>query len=762
MQNGCIACSRAVPAGETRFCCPGCSAVYTIVEQLNLEGAAKDERVAQLLEGVFPGGKDIDSREVELENGEALSLMIEGMVCPACAWLVHHRLTKLSGVGSVNVNFLAETCDLQFDPMLLAREEVESVINHLGYRTYESDGERGGFDYFRFGAGWFFALNAMMISFVVYSAESWSVPITMQRVCSVLLALFGTLVPLYAARSTMQAGFRQLTLGAFRMESLVVVSTTAAWIYSMWAMMGGEFDRLYFDVVTLLLMLIESGNLITGSFYRRLHQRVSSLALKLPKKARIGDVDFAAVDEMEPGQAFTVLRDEVVPTDGVAVTGAEFDFSLITGESIGVWMEPGSLVGAGARLLSDEAALRVPPAGRSNLLERMVASTIEAFNTKREQLTLGDRISQVFVPLVALIGVSVFVIQFVSGSATEGFSRLLGVLIVACPCAFGIAEPLVLTAAIEQVRRWGIQCFNGSILAYKPTRIIFDKTGTLTRGTPEVTEVHWLVEENTQWLDMLASLENGVEHPVARACVGLGRPKPVENRVIERTTVTAEVEGKRYRAGNAATYPQVEIPASMAASTLVLFGDDEQCYLVVALRDMERPESVDVLKRMRTLGMSASIFSGDRQPVVDDLAMRVNIEDARGEMSSTDKQDEICRLQKQGETVMMVGDGINDAQALAAADVGVAVYSGQVPAKMSSDGVFLKPGIEALRAIPMMQRKVRKKIRLNYGWAFLYNSVGVVLAAMGWLSPKYCAVGMVFSNLVVVYNSIVGMELKQR
>ena len=287
MQDGCIVCGRAIPAEETTFCCPGCAAVHTIVEQLNLEGAAKDERVAQLLEGVFPGGEEVDSHEVELENGEGLSLMIEGMVCPACAWLVHHRLTKLSGVGGVNVNFLAETCDLQFDPMVLGQEQVEETIRKLGYRAYESGDTRAGVDYFRFGAGWFFALNAMMISFVVYSAESWSVPVTMQWVCSILLALFGTLVPVYAARSTMRAGFRQLSLGAFRMESLVVVSTTAAWVYSMWAMVSGQFERLYFDVVTLLLMLIESGNLITGSFYRRLHQRVSSLALKLPKKARI-------------------------------------------------------------------------------------------------------------------------------------------------------------------------------------------------------------------------------------------------------------------------------------------------------------------------------------------------------------------------------------------------------------------------------------------------------------------------------------------
>ncbi|MFL2859918.1 MAG: cation transporter, partial [Pontiellaceae bacterium] len=232
MSSGCKVCGRPVPRGEKQYCCPGCAAVYTIIEQLNLEGAAKDERVAQLLEGVFPGGEEVESHDIELENGESLSLIIDGMVCPACAWLVHNRLTKLEGVGGVNVNFITETCELQIDPMRLGREEVEMAVADLGYRTYDSGTVRDGIDYFRFGAGWFFALNTMMISFVVYSAESWSVPLTMQWVCSLFLVIFGTWVPLYAARDTMRMGFRQIRLGAFRMESLVVVSTTAAWIYS--------------------------------------------------------------------------------------------------------------------------------------------------------------------------------------------------------------------------------------------------------------------------------------------------------------------------------------------------------------------------------------------------------------------------------------------------------------------------------------------------------------------------------------------------
>ena len=174
-----------------------------------------------------------------------------------------------------------------------------------------------------------------------------------------------------------------------------------------------------------------------------------------------------------------------------------------------------------------------------------------------------------------------------------------------------------------------------------------------------------------------------------------------------------------------------------------------------------RTESQRLIEQIKQLAIRPSIFSGDRQEVVNRLSDALNIADAHGAMSSEDKQHGIEQLQKDGETVLMVGDGINDAQALATADIGIAVYSGQVPAKMSADGVFLKPGIDALTAIPLIQQRVRKKIRLNYGWAFLYNSIGVLLAASGWLSPKYCAVGMVFSNLVVVYNSIFGMKVKK-
>jgi heavy metal translocating P-type ATPase len=762
MAEHCIVCDRSVPGGAGEFCCPGCAAVHTIVGKMGLDGSARDERISQLLEGVFPGGEEMDGAESEIEHGQELCFLVGGMVCPACSWLVHHSLEKLPGVGSVNLNFIAETCTLTFDPMKLGKDDIARKIKTLGYQFHEGgESDRSGYDYFRFGAGWFFALNNMMLSFVVYSAESWDVPVAMQVVCSLLLALFGTLVPLYAARNTMLAGFRQIMMRQFRMESLVFLSSVAAWIYSVYSMLTGDFAHLYFDVVALLLMLIETGNLISGSFYKKLSRRVSSLAWHLPKKARIDRAtdEYDAVGQLQPGQEFCVMRGELVPTDGILMAPAEFDFSLITGESHGVSLEQGHYVGAGAKLLSDDALLAVPTGGRSNLIQKIVESTIEAFNTRKQQLSLGDKISQVFVPIVFSTGVLVFFANLLWGDRNEAIIRLLSVLIVACPCAFGIAEPMVLTAAIEKIRGLGIQIFNGAVLALKPDVAVFDKTGTLTRGAPEVHEIVWLTREEPDHLNILASLENGIEHPIARALTQVGTPRAVTERTIARTVVSAKVDGKHYLAGNAELFPSIGIPQGLENSTIVMFGNADECFLVAGLKDALRDESKTLVAELKAAGVEPLIFSGDRKAVVRQVAEELGIADYRAEMDSGQKQEEIAALQRQGKTVMMVGDGINDAQALAAADFGLAVFSGQIPAKMSADGVFMVPEIGKLRDLPFMQRKVRRKIRQNYGWAFLYNIVGMFLAGVGWLSPKYCAVGMVFSNLVVIFNSMYGMNL---
>ena len=760
MNPTCKICYREVPNKKDEFCCPGCAAVYEIVNQLELEGAAKDERIKMLLEGVFPSGKDIKNCITKIDNPEESSFNVLGMVCPACAWLIHNRLSKLDGISDLNINFISELCEVSFDPKKLGNDDIYNCIKELGYEIQKSLSDDKLVDIFRFGAGWFFALNCMMISFVVYSSEVWQVPILIKWICSFLLLVFGTLVPFYAAKKTLQVGFKQISSYSFRMESLVVLSTLSAWLYSIIALVNGDFQKLYFDVVALLLMLIETGNLITHTFYKKLYKRVYSLTTQLPKKIRTVNNNFTSIDSLKPGLEFFVQRNELIPTDGILLNNAEFDLSLISGESSGLWIEKGQFIGAGSRLLSENATLVVPPSGQSNLLENIVENTINAFNSKKDKITIGDKISQYFVPSVIGIGLIILFFNLLNGYYQDGFYRLLSILIVACPCAFGIAEPLVLTAAVDKMRKYGIQFLNGSVLSLKPNYIIFDKTGTLTQGKPSINNLVWLVEEKKELLDILSSIESGIDHPVAKACTLLGTIKSVENRIISDYEISAEYNGKRYKAGSSKIFPMIDIPHELKDKTIVLFGDENNCFLIIALEDNIKEESYSVIESLNFLNAKSLIFSGDRQEVATKVGNQLKINESFGLMTSDEKRNEIQKIQENGNTVLMVGDGINDSQALAAADIGLSVYSAEASAKMSSDGVFLQPNINSLKIFPKIITMVRKKIFFNYAWAFLYNIIGIFLASMGWLSPKYCAVGMVFSNFVVIYNSSIWPKIK--
>ncbi len=770
-ENQCILCGRGIADDIVQFCCPGCAAIYQIVENMSLSGVAREERVQALLRGIFPNGLDSDPIDFvtpnpEDEDDEAtatdqeLSFQLGGMVCPACAWLIHNTLSSKPGIHQININFIAETCTLTYDPMRIGQEAIHAQVESLGYRAMAAGETGAGYNYYRFGAGWFFAVNAMMLAVVVYVADWIDIPPAMEWVCSLLLFVFGTLTPFCATPHILTAGFQQLARRHFRMESLIVVSCTGAWLYSVFSLLRGDFASLYFEVVALLLMLIETGNLMTSSFYRRLSQRIHALRAQLPKKARIDEagLHFQNIEDLQPGDTFYAQRQELIPTDGLLIDAAEFDFSLISGESAGVTLEPGQVVGAGAKLVSEQVRLSVPPTGRSSLIENIIESTIAAFNTRKDQASLGDRISTVFVPVVFALTTAVFVFTLSQHAFEEAFTRALSMLVVACPCAFGIAEPLVLTAGIDWIRSIGIQIFNGNALARLPDRVIFDKTGTLTRGMLHVQSVHWLVAEDPARLDILASLETGIEHPIARSLTTLGRSLPLESRQVHRDHVQATLAGRTYQAGSTRLYPDVTIPPALRTSTLVLFGTPEECHAIVALADELKPEARQLIAKLHAQAVEVSICSGDRAPVVERIAQSLGITNTHAEMTSAGKMEFIQDQQATGKNVMMVGDGINDAQALSRADFGLAMFSGQLPAKMSSDGSFLTKDIRPLNDLLGIMRRIRRKIIMNYTWSFLYNVVGLGLAAVGLLSPTYCAFGMVFSNFVVLFNSMVRVK----
>jgi P-type Cu2+ transporter len=757
----CKLCKREITAdsGETVYCCHGCAAVDQIIQTMDLSDEERTRKVEQLLEVIFADEDAEDRPEAEQPDLHTKEehLLLTNMVCPACSWLIHHSLAKQPGILSATVNFVSESMTIRFNPMKIGMDEIEKRLEALGYGIRAREAPSAGFDYYGFGVGWFFAINVMMLSFVVYSAESWHVPAVMQRVCWGLMAVFTVLTLLFGGRLTIKKGIAQFRNLDFRMESLIVLSTATALIYSAFSIITGNFERLYFDVVCLLIMLLETGNMITKTFYNRLRRRVFELADHLPKKVRADEEEetYRDTETLEPADRFYVKGGEIVPTDGVLLCRAEFDFSLINGESNGVELAAGQFVGAGAKLLSDRCALRVPDGGASSLIKSIIESTIGAFNSREENESTGDRISKWFVPVILVLAISGAAGHLIWATPQSAVLTFMAVLIVACPCAFGIAEPLVLTSAVDRVKRLGIQVFNGNIMRLRPTTVVFDKTGTLTTSAVKISAIHWLADQRDQDLDIIASLESGIEHPLAKVLATLGKGLDIEERRSVVGSVSGTFQGTRYRCGKVSLFPDLEIPEAVRdeAATLVAYGDEEQARALIVLQDEVREETPTVLYWLREFGVALRIFSGDREPAVERVARELGIPHA-SEMSPTDKQDRIRALQAEGECVMMVGDGINDAQSLATADIGLAVFSGQLPAQMSADAVFLTPDLGALPRMIAEMKIAHRRIKLNYGWAFAYNLAGVSLAMAGLLTPTYCAVGMVFSNFVVIFNSL--------
>jgi P-type Cu2+ transporter len=756
----CKLCQRPIDGSfdDEVFCCPGCRAVDQILATLDLSDEERSMRLQQLLDVIFsedtPTETKLPSTDTRQEH-----LLISGMVCPACSWLIHHCLEKQTGVTNAVVNFVSETATVHFDPMQIGLEDISAAINTLGYRI-RAEGEQGSdFDYYGFGMGWFFALNVMMTSFVVYSAETRKIPVLMEWACLILMVVFTGLTGMFGARLTIRKGIMQIKARDFRMDSLILISTVTAFAYSAYSTVTGDFKHVYFDVVCLLFMLVETGNLITTSFYNKLRRRVFEITNHLPKKVRLtecaGEFDtYRATEDLQANESFLVKQGEVMPTDGLLLEAAEFDFSLINGESKGVELQTGQFVGAGAKLQSESARLVVPQSGPSSLIKNMVDGTIAAFSANRETPSTGDAISQWFVPAIFAIAIIGGGVQALRLDLAEGLLCFMRVLIVSCPCAFGIAEPLVLTLAVDRIKALGIQIFNGNALRHRPTTIVFDKTGTLTTAAMTIGRIYWCVDESQRDLDILASLESGIEHPIAKALATLGSGISLIKRNIGPGWIRADFQGKHYTAGKLDTFPGLTLPDAMQNETgsIVAFGDDRGCRMIVSLNDTLRAETPALIDRLKETGITLEICSGDRRSPVECIANELGIT-YQSEMSPTDKQTHIQALQEAGQCVMMVGDGINDAQSLAAADFGLAVFSGQFPAQMSADAVFLTHSLAPLPGLLGHMQQIHKKIIWNYTWAFAYNGIGVTLALIGLLTPTFCAIGMVFSSFVIIYNS---------
>jgi Cu+-exporting ATPase len=716
---------------------------------------------------------------------QELTLAIEGMTCASCVARIERALSGVAGVADVAVNLASEEARVAVTPELDAALVI-AAIEAAGYdaRVKPAVVEDAADDLRRAARD-----RALQRRFIVAAV------LTAPLVLPMLLGLFGigamlpgwlqlllaTPVQLWAGAEFYRNGWRVARAASGNMDLLVALGTSAAYGLSLYQLVAGHGAHLYFEAGAAVIALVLLGRLLETRAKRSTTAAVRALMRLRPERARVetpdGERDIA-VAELRRGDVVIVKPGERVPVDGVILDGAShLDEALLTGESLPVAREAGARVIGGSVNGEGRLRVRATAVGADSTLSRVVALVERAQASKAPVQRLVDRISAVFVPVVLGIAALTLVGWLLAGESVEAATiAAVSVLVIACPCALGLATPTAVMVASGTAARAGILVQDAASLerARAVTRVVFDKTGTLTEGRPQLVETIAVGASEDDLLRLAASAQQGSEHPLGKALVAAASGRglalaPLETfRAVPGKGARARVGGREivigargFLAETGADLAPVTLRAEALARrgmSLVLVGETRpggtELLGLFALGDRVLPSARAAIAALREMEITPMLLSGDTAGAAENAARQVGIGTVIPEVSPEGKAAEIGRLRRAGEVVAMVGDGINDAPALAAADVAIAIGSG-------TDVAMASAGITLMRQDPLLvvdaialSRVVTARIRQNLFWAFAYNLVGLPLAALGLLSPMIAGAAMAFSSVSVVANSL--------
>jgi len=726
---------------------------------------------------------------------ESVSLAVEGMHCASCVTTIEKALAAVPGVSQASVNLgtaRAEVRGAGLDPERLAAAVRSSGYDaRLAPDTAGGDAERRATEQTR-------ALLSRTIVAAVLTA-----PVAILSMADVMFpgrnfVLLALTLPVYlwAGAPFLSGAVRTLRHRTANMDTLIAVGTTAALGLSaavtvfpakFAAASSGPMGPVYYEAVGVILTLVLLGRYFETRARGRTSAAVRQLLDLAPKRARRvegGQEREVPVAEVRVGDRLRVKPGDAVPVDAVVRSGRSgVDESMVTGESLPVEKGPGDRVLGGT--LNGDGALEVEATavGAATALSQIARLVQQAQASKPPIQRLADRISGVFVPVVLVVAVVTWVAWYVLGpepralGATVAFAS---VLIIACPCALGLATPTAILVGTGRGAKAGILFRNADALetARRVTRVVLDKTGTITEGKPRLTDrVHIAGVPDEELLGLAASLEQASAHPLARAVVAAASEKgiaiPPASAFVSRTGlgVTGAVGGRRVAVGSAAllaaegveTAPVAEEVARFAAEgkTPLLVAAGGRLLGLLAVADPEKPTSRHAIARLKTMGLSVAMLTGDREDTARAVAGRVGVADVYAGVLAPDKAARVAALQADGAVVAMVGDGVNDAPALAQADLGIAIGAGADVAIEASDVTLVGGRLDAVADAIALSRATLTTIRQNLVFAFLYNALGIPLAAgvfypaTGWmLSPMIASAAMAASSLSVVGNSL--------
>lgn len=729
----------------------------------------------------------------------AVDATVDGMTCGACAARVQTTLEKQPGVRGADVNLatgrarISAGSDVDFDGLTKAIERVGYTLaidpSGPGDEPADTASAAGHF----LGAQkddadrwkWRTLLAAPVAVFMLIMmllGESAMENTTLRWLQAVLaaLVLFGVGAPILSGAARRA---RYLTAN---MDTLIAVGTVSAFAFSVWQLINGG-SSLYFEAAVIIIFFICLGRWMEARAKRRAGEALHALAELGAKQARVlrdGEAQLVPVEHVRVGDHVVVRPGEKIPVDGVVLTGASaVDESMLTGESVPVEKSVGSSVVGATMNASGVLTFEASAVGAQTALAQIVRLVEGAQSGKSAAQRLADRIASVFVPVVIAIAVCTLLgwilMSGIWGDATigdavsDGVSAAVSVLIIACPCALGLATPMATMVGTGRGAQMGILIKSVEVLerAGQLTTILFDKTGTLTRGAMELTDVDVDSSSPDELLAFAGAVEADSEHPIGQAIARsardrIGHLETVSGlHAIAGRGIRGDIDGTTVWVGRRELMAEASLELSRdlehravaqegAGQTVVFAGWDGLVRGILAVSDTVKPEAAATVEQLRRLGLDVTMITGDNSRTAASISRELGIDDVIAEVLPGDKLDAVSRLQQRGEIVAMVGDGVNDAPALAQADLGIAIGTGTDVAIESSDLTLLSGDLGSVVSAVSLSRRTNRTIRQNLFWAFLYNCAAIPLAMFGLLSPAVAGAAMAFSSVSVVLNSL--------